>query len=67
MNNFKQKNTAEELAVNEGTICAKELLEEIEPLLREYFIGGFELTAEAIILNFKNGQKFRLTVEEVKG
>lgn len=67
MNSLKQKNTADELAVNEQTIYAKDLLEEIEPLFREYFIGGFDLTAEAIILNFRNGQKFRLTVEELKG
>ena len=66
MNNFKQKNTAEQFAVSEGAISAKDLLEEVEPLLREYFIGEFELTAKAINLNFKNGQKFRLTIEELK-
>lgn len=71
MYNYGEKNTIEktanQMAAAEKQFDAKSLLEEIEPLLREYFIGGFELNSEAIILNFKNGQIFRLTIEEIKG
>lgn len=71
MNNYGEKNTTEktanQMAAAEERFDSKSLLEEIEPLLREYFIGRFDLNCEAIILNFKNGQKFRLTAEELKG
>ena len=64
MHNFIEKN-ANQMAAAEGKFTAKSVLEELEPLLKEYFIGGFELGEEEIILEFKNGQKFNLTVSEV--
>ena len=58
--------SANQLAAAEKQFNSRSLLEEIEPLLKEYFIGGFKLDGEAIIVDFKNGQKFRLTAEEIK-
>lgn len=51
-------------SVEKEIIKPIELLQEIEPLLKEYFIGGFEIEEGAIILSFKNGQRFRLVIEE---
>ena len=56
---------ANQLAAAEGRFNNRSVLEELEPLLKEYFIGGFVLRGEEIILEFKNGQKFSLSVKEV--
>lgn len=61
------KNT-ENLTMNiieDETIKPIDLLQEIEPLLKEYFVGGFEIKDDSIILSFNNGQQFRLVIEEV--
>ena len=52
-------------AVAEESIDANDLLVEILPLLEEYFIADFELTKDSIIWSMLNGQKFRLTIEEI--
>ena len=59
-----KKNTADDFAAEEGTITPLQLLQEIEPLLKEYFIGSFEIKNAALNLHFKNGQNFKLTVCE---
>lgn len=60
-----KKNTANDLfAVNE-IITPLQLLQEIEPLLKEYFIGDFEIKNNALDFEFKNGQKFKLKICEV--
>ena len=60
-----KKNTANDLlAVNE-IITPIQLLQEIEPLLKEYFIGDFKIVNNAINLNFKNGQTFKLKIAEI--
>ena len=45
-------------------IESKQLLQEIEPLIKEYFICDVALTKEGLQLNFSNGQSFVLTVKE---
>ena len=60
-----KKNTANDLfAVNE-VITPLQLLQEIEPLLDEYFIGDFKIENNALNMKFKNGQTFKLKVCEV--
>lgn len=66
MLNQNEKNTASEFdAVNEKRITPLQLLQEVQPLLKEYFIGGFEICENAIKLSFKNGQNFKMTIGEV--
>ncbi len=53
-------------AVLEKTVNSKDLLAEILPLLEEYFIAGFDLTDENIVVEMLNKQKFRILIEEIK-
>ena len=53
-------------AVLEKTVNSKDLLAEILPLLEEYFIAGFDLTDENIVVEMLNKQKFRIIIEEIK-
>lgn len=46
-------------------ISCSSLLQEIEPLLREYFISDIELSEEKIVMSFQNGQKFAITAKEI--
>lgn len=52
-------------AINEETILPTDLLQEILPLLQEYFVGNIKIEGNAISIKFLNGQKFRLTVGEL--
>ena len=62
-----QKTTSVCLSEAEKEIIKSvDLLQEIEPLLREYFIGNFEMENNAMILSFINGQRFRLIAEEIR-
>ena len=66
MSNKSKKNTANEVfAEKEVNITPVQLLQEIEPLLKEYFIGDFEVKNNALNLSFKNGQYFKLKIFEV--
>ena len=66
MSNKSKKNTANDLfAVNEKNITPIQLIQEIEPLLKEYFVGDFEIVNNSLKLNFKNGQIFKLKICEV--
>ncbi|MDE7088752.1 MAG: hypothetical protein K2O54_01395 [Prevotella sp.] len=67
MQNFEEKhlqknNAAYSDELRKENIKPADLLQEIEPLLREYFIGTFELTDDTIKMSFENGQKFRLVI-----
>ena len=48
-------------AVNEKNITGKDIVEEIEPLLREFYHGSVELSGDCLIIRFLNGQVFRLS------
>ena len=52
-------------AIMEKSIVANDLLMEILPLLEEYFIAEFELTDDNIVIKMMNGQKFKITIEEI--
>lgn len=56
----KEKAEAYHEAVNEKHFTANELLQELAPLLSDYFWGNVQLTEEGIIVTFPNKQKFRL-------
>ncbi len=45
----------------EEKINAIELLQEIEPLLKEYFIADVHMEGSALQMKFSNGQTFRIT------
>lgn len=61
----EEKNTADiSAAVNEGEITPLQLMQEIQPLLNEYFIGDFEIKNNVLRLIFKNGQIFNLQIQK---
>lgn len=60
-----KKNTANDLFAANEIITPIQLLQEIEPLLKEYFIGDFEIKDNALNLKFKNGQIFKLKIAEI--
>lgn len=60
----ESKNAALAAAKNEAPFPADSLLQEIVPLLEEYFIGEFAYSDGAISLSFPNGQTFLLTAQE---
>lgn len=52
-------------AFNEKDITTEELLQEVEPLLKEHFLGKIEiLNGEIIYIRFFNGQVFHLSIRE---
>lgn len=63
---LQEENEAFEVIRNELPFPASDLIEEIAPLLDDYFEGIFELDEKAITATFPNGQKFRIIAEEIK-
>ena len=59
-------NAACKAAKEEGQVTAESLLQEIEPLLNEYFIGEVIREENALKVNLLNGQKFSIIAEEIK-
>ena len=59
------KETVLELAEREPRFRAERLVEEIAPLLHEYFLGSYQAQGNVIDLVFPNGQHFKLTIGEV--
>ena len=49
---------------NEQKIEGEQLLQEIEPLIKDYFICNVALTEEGLRLDFSNGQSFVLSIKE---
>lgn len=45
-------------------IEGEQLLQEIEPLIKDYFVCNVELTQEGLRLDFGNGQSFVLLIKE---
>ena len=61
----KEKNALVKSAKNEPRFPADDLLQEIAPLLEDYFVAELGMRAHAITLFFPNGQKFKLTAQEI--
>lgn len=53
-------------ATKAGCIEANDLVEEILPLLGDYFNGNFVKTHDGIKMSMENGQEFQLCVKEIK-
>ncbi len=47
-------------------LCVHELLIDFKVLLKEYYAATFLDDGNALIMNFTNGQKFILTLQEIK-
>lgn len=61
----EEKNALYELAKDEPPFPAGELLQEIAPLLADFFVAEPCTKEHAIELLFPNGQKFKLTAQEI--
>lgn len=61
-----EKDAAFKAAHEEKPFPASDILEEIAPLLSDYFEGNFVRTQDKIVMSFYNGQKFDLTISEIK-
>ncbi len=65
---MKQTKTVKEITVNaahEAPIEASDLIVEIEPLLREYFVGDFLFDKRGVLYRLLNGQSFRIIAQKV--
>ena len=65
MKNQRQTLTEDEYAKSEPPVEACEILAEIEPLLKDYFKGEVSFDGKTLTYALMNGQKFKLSVEEV--
>ncbi|MGN1373275.1 MAG: hypothetical protein ACI4VK_04430 [Candidatus Coproplasma sp.] len=50
---------------SEQKIEEEQLLQEIEPLIKDYFVCNVEPTQEGLRLNFANGQSFVIQIKEI--
>ncbi|MDE6059605.1 MAG: hypothetical protein K2G44_06185 [Clostridia bacterium] len=67
----KQLNKEEELSDGIWTLLkncfkADELLKQIKPLLKDFFIAKIRKKGDELVIDFPNGQRFILTVWEDK-
>ena len=49
------------------TVTPYELLLDLKVLMSEYYVATFDVNNEKLLLNFNNGQRFMLKIEEVNG
>ena len=59
------KKHADEVQLREPSAAAKQLLEEIIPLMKDYFEGEIIFTGRAINYIMPNGKAFIITAREV--
>ena len=65
-NNYSEEQWEAMLAaMREGKFDGMRVLEEIQPLISEFFVCKSKKTAEGLLLTFLNGQKFLLTAKAV--
>ncbi len=53
-------------AKKEAPFTGATLMQELLPIIAEYFVCNYEIGEENIVLKFFNGQTFKITAEEVK-
>ena len=63
---LREESVAYEELKNEPPFKGEELVEEIQPLLDDYFEGEFEFNGKVVVCKFANGQVFHLKAEEIK-
>lgn len=66
MKNQTQNYTDDEIAKNEPPVVACEILTELMPLLKDYFKGEVSFDGKTLTYALMNGQKFKLSAEEVE-
>lgn len=54
------------VAKNELPVTAQQVLTEILPLLRDYFVGDFSYGGQGILYRLPNGQRFYIAAREVQ-
>lgn len=54
------------VAQNEPPVTGKQLLTEMLPLLRDYFVGDISFGEQGILYRLPNGQRFYITALEVQ-
>lgn len=62
---LKKDNRMEEELKNEPRFADYEFIEELLPLLGDYFYGNFKLKGNDIICAFPNGQTIKLSAVEI--
>ena len=65
MKNLSLNYTQDETLKNEPPINASDLLAEILPLLKDYFIGQITFDGDSITYTLLNGQKFTISVTNI--
>lgn len=65
MKNLPLNYTQDETLKNEPPINASDLLAEIIPLLKDYFIGQITFDGDSITYALLNGQKFAISVTNI--
>lgn len=63
---LREESAAYEELKNEPPFKGEEFVEEIQPLLGDYFEGEFEFNGKVVVCKFANGQTFHLKAEEIK-
>lgn len=53
----------DEIEKNEPPVREEELMQEILPLLEDYFIGEFSLNGKEILYRLPNGQRLIITAQ----
>lgn len=53
-----------EVKAQEEGLTEKEILQEIVPIFREFFIAKFHRTQEGVSMKLPNGQRFYIRVEK---
>ena len=71
MNNNKQSHVClRDYEGHEGkldyTVTAFDLMLDMKALMREYYVATFTQDAKSLQIQFNNGQKFSVKVEEIK-
>lgn len=65
MKNQTENFAGDEYAKNEPPVAANIILAELEPLLDDYFKGEISFDGQNITYCLPNGQRFKLSAEEV--
>ena len=52
-------------AVNEKDITGKSIIEEVEPLQREFYNGNVEISGDCLVVRFLNGQIFKVAATAI--
>ena len=54
-----------EIAKAEPPIAGKQLMQELLPLMQDYFVGDMRLERGGIVYRMPNGQRFLITAQRV--